>query len=209
MAITPLDIKKQPFPRVWLRRGFDPDEVNAFLLHISEEFAALIRQNDAYATQVKHLEQQLSKYTNIEQVLNETLITAQKSTDLAKANAQKEAELIINDAEARAERYEAEARQRVNRLDNEVIAIRNQRDSFLARFKSMLKTQLDLLEVISGDLRGDDGRQDQPEQKHRQEPHSQSRQQQAKPQRSVMMKGGFAADDDTIDDVPPQPVIIG
>jgi len=197
MRITPLDIRKQPFPRAF--RGFDPDAVNSFLEHVAGEYEGLIRQNDEYATQVKSLKQQLEKYTEIERVLNETLMTAQRSSDEARVNAHKEAELIIKDAEIRADRYEGEARHRVNMLESEVISIRNQRDSFLARFKAMLSTQLNLLEVISGDLRTDDTRQ----QGEPQEPERY----QLPPERAPSIRGGFA-DDDMIDDVPPQPVIL-
>ena len=198
MHITPLDIRKQPFPRAF--RGFDPDAVNSFLEHVAGEYEVIIRQNNEYATQVKSLEQQLDKYTGIERVLNDTLMSAQRSSDEARVNAQKEAELIIKDAQIRADRYESESRHRVNMLESEIISIRNQRDSFLARFKAMLATQLNLLEVISGDLRSED--------KSEQAVQPPPRQQQIRPQtqRSAVVR---MADGGTIEDVPPQPVIIG
>lgn len=151
MRITPLDIRKQPFRRkLW---GCDPDEVSSFLKMVASEYEEIIHQNNEFSTQIKALEQKLEQYVKIEHVLNETLITAQKATDEARVNAQKEAELIIKDAMVRAERYENEARNRVHDLEADIITLRNQRDSFLARFKAMLITQLNLLEVISGDLR--------------------------------------------------------
>ncbi len=180
MRITPLDIRKQPFPRAF--RGFDPDAVNSFLEMVAGEYEVIIRQNSEFATQIKNLEQKLETYTKIERVLNETLLSAQKATDEARINAQKEAELIIKDAMIRADRYEAEARQRVNSLDSELVSLRNQRDSFLARFRSMLSTQLNLLEVISGELRSSG---------------------QAQP---AALNG---LEDEAMDDVPPQPNIIG
>jgi cell division initiation protein len=152
MHISPLDIRKQPFRKVM--RGFDPDAVNSFLEMVATEYESIIRQNDEFATQIKHLEQRIEGYTKIERVLNETLLTAQRATDEARSNAQKEAELVIKDAMVRAQRYEDEARNRVNILESELVALRNQRDSFLARFKSLLSTQLSLLEVVSGDLKG-------------------------------------------------------
>jgi cell division initiation protein len=157
MRITPLDIRKQPFRKMW--RGFDPDAVNSFLEMVAAEYEALIRQNNEFATQVKCLEQKLESYTKVERILNDTLLTAQKATDEARVNAQKEAELIIKDAMVRADRYEDEARNRAHRLESEMVALRNQRDSFLARFRAMLTTQLNLIEVISGDLKqgGEEG----------------------------------------------------
>jgi cell division initiation protein len=211
MRITPLDIRKQPFPRVF--RGCDSHAVYSFLELVAGEYEVLIRQNNEFATQIKSLEQQLEKYTGIERVLSDTLMSAQRSTDEARVNAQKEAELIIKDAQIRADRYEGEARQRVNALESEIISIRNQRDSFLARFKAMLSTQLNLLEVISGDLRSDDksetvapspepSRQKQPEQRPPAPTFP------PPPQRAPLMRGTFPPDDKPAG-VPPQPIIVG
>jgi len=211
MRITPLDIRKQPFPRVF--RGCDSHAVYSFLELVAGEYEVLIRQNNEFATQIKCLEEQLGKYTGIERVLNETLMSAQRSSDEARVNAQKEAELIIKDAQIRADRYEGEARQRVNSLESEIISIRNQRDSFLARFKAMLSTQLNLLEVISGDLRNDDqGEQETAA------PESPRSRQQAQlppapsfppPQRGAPLRNPFPPNDDKpLGGVPPQPIIV-
>jgi len=178
MRITPLDIRKQPFRRkLW---GCDPDEVSSFLKLVATEYEEIIRQNNEFGTQVKLLEQKLEQFVKIEHVLNETLITAQKATDEARVNAQKESELIIKDAMIRADRYEDEARSRAHNLEGDIVTLRNQRDSFLARFRAMLITQLNLLEVISGDLKhNNEGQKDEP-----------------------LME---IADEETLAEVPPQP----
>ncbi|MBN1130476.1 MAG: DivIVA domain-containing protein [Chitinispirillaceae bacterium] len=150
MRITPLDIKKQPFRKTL--RGFDPDAVNSFLEMVAGEFESLVRQNGEYATRMKQLEEKCEGYAKIERTLNETLLMAQKITDEARVNAQKEAELIIKDAIIRAGAQENEIRQRVMQLENDLASLKNHRDTFLARFKGLLTTQLNLLGVISGDL---------------------------------------------------------
>ncbi len=180
MRITPLDIRKQPFRKKMF--GFDPDEVNSFLEMVANEFEAVISQNNDVMTQVKLMQEKLDDYTKIEKTLNETLLTAQKATDDSRHNAQKEAELIIKDAQIRAGRYEDESRRRVHELESELVSLKNQRDSFLARFRAMLKTQLDLIGIISDDLKGP-----------RTEDVS-----------SAIESGG---DDETMAEVPPQPNI--
>jgi cell division initiation protein len=150
MSITPLDIRKMSFRRTL--RGFDSEQVFSFLETVAHEFEAMVRQRDDLATQLKSTEQRLEQYTKIEKMLSETLLTAQKATDEARTNAQKEAELIIKDAQIRAGRYEDDARRRVHDLEAELVTLKNQRDSFLARFHAMLRTQLELLNTISEDL---------------------------------------------------------
>ncbi len=149
MRITPLDIRKNPFRKVFMF-GFDRDAVNSFLDMVAGEFETLIKQNDELHTQLKHAQSRLEQYQKIEKTLNETLLTAQRATDEARMNAQKEAELIIKDAQIRSERQEQESRERVYKMEGELTTLQTQRDSFLARFKSMLKDQLALLEVMSG-----------------------------------------------------------
>jgi cell division initiation protein len=151
MRITPLDIRKQPFRRTF--RGFDPDAVNSFLEMVAGEFEGIVRQNGELATKAKNLEEKLEGYTKIERTLNETLLTAQRLTDEARVNAQKEAELIIKDAVVRAGKQELDIRQRVARLENNLASLKNMRDTFLARFKGLLTTQLSLLGTIGGDLK--------------------------------------------------------
>jgi cell division initiation protein len=133
--------------------GFDSDEVNSFLEMVASEFESIIKQDNELQTQVKNLEQNLGHYVKIEKTLNDTMLTAQRTTDEARLNAQKEAELILKDAQIRAGRYEDDSRLRVHELESEIVSLKTQRDSFLARFRSMLKTQLELLAVISGDLK--------------------------------------------------------
>jgi cell division initiation protein len=150
MRITPLDIRKQPFRRAM--RGFDSDAVNSFLEMMANEFEALIHQNSEYASRIKQLEEKCEGYAKIERTLNETLLMAQKMSDDARMNAQKEAELIVKDATVRAGQEENEIRRRILQLENDLASLKNQRDTFLARFKGLLTTQLSLLGIISGDL---------------------------------------------------------
>jgi cell division initiation protein len=153
MRITPLDIRKQPFRRAM--RGFDTDAVNSFLEMVANEFEGLIQQNNVFAASVKHLEEKCEGYAKIERTLNETLLTAQKLADDSRANAQKEADLIIREATARAGQEENEIRRRIMKLENDLSSLKNQRDTFLERFKGLLTTQLNLLGTISGDLHQD------------------------------------------------------
>lgn len=150
MRITPLEIRKHPFRKTLM--GFDRDQVNSVLQQIANEFEQLITQNDELASKVKILQDRLDRYEKIERTLNETLITAQRATDEARLNAQKEAELIIKDAQIRAEKYENKSIHAVQKMESELLSLKTQRDSFLTRFKTMLRDQLALLEVIGGTL---------------------------------------------------------
>ncbi len=192
MRITPLDIRKQPFRKTVM--GFDKDEVNSFLEMVASEFEQIIRQNDELTTKVKLLQERIDEYAKIEKTLNETLLTAQKATDEARLNAQKEAELILKDAQIRADKYEDQSRMKVNNLESDLMSLKTQRDSFLTRFKSMLRDQLALVEVISGSLK-DKENSDKKNTGNR-----------------AAEKAGTARvekvlEEETMDEVPPEPVV--
>ena len=68
--------------------------------------------------------------------------------------------MILKDAQIRADRYEDESRRRVHTFEAELLSLKTQRDSYLSRFRSMLRDQLSLLDVISdnlGSVRGGNG----------------------------------------------------
>ena len=154
MQITPLEIRKFNFRKKTFN-GIDPDHLNSFLEQIAAQVETQSRENTILATRIKEMEKQLDHYQKIDQTLNETLLTAQRATDEARANAQKEAELIIKDAQVRADRYESESRERVHRLESEVRALAAQKESFISRFRSFLGDQLKYLDVMAKNLDDD------------------------------------------------------
>jgi len=146
MHITPLEIRKHPFRTVF--RGYDTDQVNSFLQQIATEVEELRSENSQYGTKNKELATEIKRYRTLESTLNETLLTAQRATDDARANAQKEAELILRDAQVRAERCESEMKDRVHQLHTELASLEAQKEGFLMRYSSLLKDQVSFINVI-------------------------------------------------------------
>ncbi|MCL2844887.1 MAG: DivIVA domain-containing protein [Chitinivibrionia bacterium] len=154
MQITPLEIRKFTF-RKKAFNGIDPDHLDSFLQQIASQVEEQTSENTAMSSKIKDLENQLAHYKKIDRTLNETLMTAQRATDDARANAQKEAELIIKDAQVRADRYESESRERVYRLESEIRALSAQKESFISRFRSFLNDQVQYLDVMAKNLDDD------------------------------------------------------
>jgi len=177
--------------------GFDRDEVNSFLEMVANEFEQIIKQYDELSAKVKLLQERIDGYEKIEKILNETLITAQRATDEAKLNAQKEAELILKDAQFRAGKYEDQSRQNVYKLESDLMSLKTQRDGFLARFKSMLRDQLALVDVISESIKDKEGG----------EIGSRGKTAPKAARAAFMMRNSALEEDETMDEVPPQPVV--
>ena len=143
MKITSLDIRKQSFKKAI--RGIDAEEVQAFLEMIAEEFERLNRENLELKERERTLETEVKRYRDIENTLQETLLTAQKAADDVNENAKKEAQLIIKEAEIRGNRAIENSRNHAQMIRNEIVELKNQRDQFATRLQVLVQTQYDYL----------------------------------------------------------------
>ncbi|MFQ6617236.1 MAG: DivIVA domain-containing protein, partial [Fidelibacterota bacterium] len=146
MKITPLDIRKHEFKKSV--RGYDRDEVDYFLELISEEYENLLRKKNELEKRVREMQKQIEEYKQVEKSLQETLISAKETSDRSLQNSKKEAELIINDAELKADKIIEEARRKASIIESEITRLKVQKDAFTIRLKNILKSQLELVEMM-------------------------------------------------------------
>jgi len=149
LRLTPLDIKKQEFKRTM--RGYDPEEVNAFLEMAAEEFETLHREKNRLEDETLKLRTQLHDYQEVERTLKQTLMNAQESMQLSRDNSKREADLTLREAELQAERIISEARKKLGELKNDLLIVRAQKDSFARRLRHLLESQLELIGVLELD----------------------------------------------------------
>ena len=147
MNITPLDIRKQTFKRTL--RGCDPDEVEAFLEMVAEEYERLNRENIGLRDKSVVLRTEVDRYKDMEQTLQEMLRTAQKAADGVRENARREGDLIVKEADIRGNRAIEKARSHVQSIRSEIVDLKNKRDMFLARFRALVQSQGDFLAQLS------------------------------------------------------------
>src|SRR4051794_33470573 len=113
--LTPLDIQRQTFSRAF--KGYNSDEVRAYLQLIAEEIERLVKDVDRLSRENAMLRGELDEHNARERILKDTLLSAQKVSEDVKANALKEAELIVKDAELLSERLTAQAMSRLADLE--------------------------------------------------------------------------------------------
>ncbi len=143
MNITPLDIRKQIFKKAL--RGYNREEVQAFLDTLAEEFESLNGENIELKENLNSLQAEVHHYRSIEQTLQEMLRTAQKTAEEVTENGHKEARLIVKEAEIRGNRAIEKARAHVHAIRAEILDLQNQRDMFLSKFQALVQVQVDFL----------------------------------------------------------------
>lgn len=155
MKLTPLDIQQQQFSVRF--RGFDTNEVDAFLETVANELDDLLKTNKELQEEVVRKEARIGEYQNMEKTLKETLLmaqatteemkkNAQKAIEELKANTQKEATFIIARAREQAEKMIAETNSRLVKIQEEVNELKRKKIILKQELRSVLETHLKLLE---------------------------------------------------------------
>lgn len=136
--LTPLEIQKQTFSRTI--KGYNPDEVRAYLHLVAEEIERLVRENDRYMRETAMLREDLEDHSNRERILKDTLLSAQKVAEDLTTNARKEAELIVKDAELLADRVIGQAMHRVADLEKAIGDLKIERRAARNKLQGTLDT---------------------------------------------------------------------
>ncbi|HKS24803.1 MAG TPA: DivIVA domain-containing protein [Thermoanaerobaculia bacterium] len=141
--LTPLEIQKQTFSRAI--KGYNADEVRAYLHLVAEEIERLVKDVDRLARENAMLREELDDHNQRERILKDTLLSAQKVSEDVRANARKEAELIVKDAELLSDRLVSQAQMRVGDLERTIQELKMERRAARNKLQTMLDTTQQLL----------------------------------------------------------------
>ncbi|MFA4830493.1 MAG: DivIVA domain-containing protein [Thermodesulfovibrionales bacterium] len=144
MRITPLDIQQKQFPMKF--RGFDVEEVYAFLEVVREEMEELLRENASLKETAQRAENQIKEHKDMESTLRETLITAQNMVEDYKTNARKEAELLVKEAELRSDSMMKDAQEKVIKIHEDIVDLKGIRRHFKEELKRLIESHMKMLE---------------------------------------------------------------
>ncbi len=144
MRITPLDVRKQEFKKGM--RGYDAEEVQAFLTTVADEYEAVLLDNKQLRERILELDEKIQEYRHMEKTLRDTLMTAERVLAEARDNARKEADLILKDAEMKAQQATENYRRQAAELRREVIDLHKEKEAFLARVKGLAEAQIQFIE---------------------------------------------------------------
>lgn len=120
MIISSKDIKKRDFKKSL--RGYDTDEVDAFLETVSNHYEKLIVENRNQADRIKSLLQDIDIYKENELNLQKAIIKSQDLGEQIVENAKRKSELIIREAELNARNIK-------QNLEDEILAKKHELES--------------------------------------------------------------------------------
>jgi cell division initiation protein len=114
MKITPLEIRQKTFEKVF--RGYDKDEVNAYLQSLSMEWERMLDENKELYQRIENLETESTKLRELESSLFKTLKTAEDTGATLIEQAKKETDLKLKESNMQAEAILSEARNKAKGL---------------------------------------------------------------------------------------------
>lgn len=153
MRMTPLDVQSHQFASRF--RGYDPDEVEAFLRIVSEDYESLVRETESQADRIRRLESRIEELSAQERLLKETLISAQAMTEERARTTEREAELRLAEVEVRAEKILDASHRRAARLSQDIREMRALRTRLAESLRSAAETHIAILETLESDSEQD------------------------------------------------------
>lgn len=146
MKLTPLDIHHKEF-RVALR-GYNQEEVDAFLDEVADEFERLFKENIDQSEKLEAANEKVRGYSDMEKTLHNTMLAAQQTAEEIKSKASKESELLLRDAEIKAKELVQAALSHKQQTQSEFMRIKQVEDDFRMAFRNLLEEHMRNLHAI-------------------------------------------------------------
>ena len=147
---TPLDIENKKFAKQMVN-GYNVEEVDDFLDELTIDYEKIYKQFGEATKKIADMEEELQKYKNIENTLQNTLVMAQTTADEIKELAKQQAEQIIKEAQGTAKQEVVEIEQSIVMKKKELEDLEKQFDVYKAKMESLLISQLELLKEVNKD----------------------------------------------------------
>lgn len=137
MKISPMEIQRQTFSK--RLRGYDPEEVRTYLNLVAEELQQLQREQAALQQEAQFLRSIVDEHRQREEILKNTLLTAQRLSEEIKETARKQGEMTVKEAELQADKLVELAQGRAKTIERETIDLRAMRQMLRSDIRALLE----------------------------------------------------------------------
>ena len=138
MRLSPVDIRQQNFSMKTFR-GFDPQEVDAFLDDVADDLESLLRENAAPREQLGGHEERARGLAETEKTLKDTLVTTQRVAEEMKEGAKRDAQLLVREATLNADKLLEEARSEEAKLRIEIQSLKRLRRQLIEELRATVE----------------------------------------------------------------------
>ncbi|MCK5086723.1 MAG: DivIVA domain-containing protein [Melioribacteraceae bacterium] len=136
-------------------RGYDKDEVKAFLEALSNEFERLQNENDKVNSKLEIYVDEITEFKKLEKTLQATLVNAQESSSKAVESAKKQNQLIVKEAEIKAQQLIEKAKEEADIIRTSVLNLKEEKNLLIAKLKAIIESQAGLIDMTSNVIEPD------------------------------------------------------
>ena len=145
MKISPMDIQRQTFGRRF--RGFDPDEVRAFLAAVAEEMAALQREKDDDRAAAAPPRADRRRAPRARGHPQEHAAHRAEGAEDIRESARQEAETVVKQAEMQGDRLLELAQIRAHEVERGILELRAHRTALRTDVRALITRLTHLLDL--------------------------------------------------------------
>ena len=131
--------------------GYNRTEVNDFITDVINKTEGIVEKVKSQEIEIKHLQDELQHYRNIEDTLKSAIIKAEEIGDNITKLAREESDIIISDAKNNASRIINEALIKVQRLENHTEILEKKIKINKSKLKLLMEQQLAMIDEIDND----------------------------------------------------------
>ena len=137
--LTPLDVRKKKDDFRRSVRGYDAQQVDAFLAVVADCLERYVREHVVLSDRIEQQKHQLESYRARERALNEALLAAQELREEARLQSERDAAVRVREAEMRAGAVLADAERAVQLCHEKVEDLKATRGRFLASLRKLFE----------------------------------------------------------------------
>jgi cell division initiation protein len=144
MSLTPVEIRHVKLGR--RLGGYDRPATDALLVRIAESFEDVWRERADLRDEIERLEGELARFRELEVLLRNTLVSAERSADEVRAQAHREADVILDEARVKAREIGGGAESERERVRADIRRLKTVEAQMRSEYRAFLVTALDRLE---------------------------------------------------------------
>ena len=144
MSLTPVEIRHVRLGRRF--SGYDRHATDTLLGKITESFEDVWRERADLRDEIERLEGELARFRDLEVLLRNTLVSAERSADELRAQAHREADVILDEARLKAREIGGGAESERERVRADIRKLKTLEAQMRAEYRTFLVTALDRLE---------------------------------------------------------------
>ncbi len=124
MPLTPLQVHQTGLPRARVG-GYEREAADIFLREVANDYETVWMERQALRERVERIEGELGKLRDIERLVSDALIAAERAADEVTVAARQEADGILEEAKARAKQIVGDAAHAREEHETEVERLRS------------------------------------------------------------------------------------